>query len=81
MADGLFLGKRYINQLAAALHIPPATADMAFQVYKLAMYHNFIQGRRTKNVAAVSLYIACRKQKRNSAMLIDFSDVLNVCGS
>ncbi|KAI9824293.1 MAG: transcription factor TFIIIB subunit brf1 [Phylliscum demangeonii] len=71
-------GKRYINQLAAALHIPPATSDMAFQVYKLAACHNFIQGRRTKNVAAVALYIACRKQKRNSVMLIDFADVLNV---
>ncbi|KAI9788289.1 MAG: transcription factor TFIIIB subunit brf1, partial [Piccolia ochrophora] len=71
-------GKRYINQLAAALHIPPATSDAAFQMYKLASYNNFIQGRRTKNVAAVCLYVACRKQKRNSVMLIDFSDVLNI---
>ncbi|KAI9800544.1 MAG: hypothetical protein M1825_004093 [Sarcosagium campestre] len=71
-------GKRYINQLAAALHIPPATSEAAFQMYKLASYHNFIQGRRTKNVAAVCLYVACRKQKRNSVMLIDFSDILNI---
>ena len=72
------LGKRYINQLAAAMHIAPAIADMGFQVYKLAVYHNFVQGRRTRNVAAVALYVACRKQKRNSVMLIDFSDILHV---
>ncbi|KAI9791312.1 MAG: transcription factor TFIIIB subunit brf1 [Peltula sp. TS41687] len=71
-------GRRYINQLAAALHIPPGTADTAFQVYKLAACQHFNQGRRTKNVAAVALYVACRKQKRNSVMLIDFADVLSV---
>ncbi|KAI9757924.1 MAG: hypothetical protein M4579_003260 [Chaenotheca gracillima] len=70
-------GRRYINQLASALRIAPTTGDMAFQVYKLASAHNFIQGRLTKNVAAVCLYVACRKQKRNNVMLIDFADVLN----
>lgn len=40
----------------------------------------FIQGRRTKSVAAVALYIACRTQKEtNSYMLIDFADILSVC--
>lgn len=39
----------------------------------------FIQGRRTKSVAAVALYIACRTQKEtNQYMLIDFADILNV---
>ncbi|KAI9844038.1 MAG: transcription factor TFIIIB subunit brf1 [Sclerophora amabilis] len=70
-------GRRYINQLASALRIAPTTGEMAFQVYKLASAHNFIQGRLTKNVAAVCLYVACRKQKRNNIMLIDFADVLN----
>lgn len=49
------------------------------QIFKLAAANNFIQGRRTKSVAAVCLYIACRIQKdTNRVMLIDFSDVLQV---
>ncbi|KAI9675793.1 MAG: transcription factor TFIIIB subunit brf1 [Trizodia sp. TS-e1964] len=71
-------GRRYINQLAAAVKVPQSTADTAFQVFKLAVAQNFIQGRKTKHVAAVCLYVACRRQDRNKTMLIDFSDVLNV---
>ncbi|KAI9678775.1 MAG: transcription factor TFIIIB subunit brf1 [Caeruleum heppii] len=71
-------GKRYINQMASALSVPQSTADTAFQIYKVAVIFNFIQGRRTKEVAAVALYMACRRQERNSSMLIDFADVLNV---
>ncbi|KAH0536588.1 hypothetical protein FGG08_006546 [Glutinoglossum americanum] len=70
--------KRYINQLSAALNIAAATADQAFRHYKLAAAANFIQGRRTKNVAAVCLYIACRKDPHSPFMLIDFSDVLHI---
>lgn len=51
----------------------------AGQVFKLAVGLNFIQGRRTKTVAAVCLYIACRRQDGNTTMLIDFADVLMVC--
>lgn len=50
----------------------------AGQVFKLAVGLNFIQGRRTKTVAAVCLYIACRRQDGNTIMLIDFADVLMV---
>ncbi|KAI9783560.1 MAG: transcription factor TFIIIB subunit brf1 [Geoglossum umbratile] len=70
--------KRYINQLSAALNIAAATADQAFRHYKLAAAANFIQGRRTRNVAAVCLYIACRKDPHSPFMLIDFSDVLHI---
>jgi transcription factor IIIB subunit 2 len=41
----------------------------------MAYDKNFIQGRNTKHVAAVCLYIACRKDK-TPYLLIDFSDVL-----
>ena len=71
-------GKRTINQIAAALQISQPLADRAFQIYKLAVFYNFVQGRRIRNVAAVALYMTCRKEKGNSMMLIDFSDVLNV---
>lgn len=53
--------------------------DSAMQIFKLAAANNFIQGRRTKSVAAVCLYISCRLQKEsNRIMLIDLSDVLQV---
>ncbi|KAI9727586.1 MAG: transcription factor TFIIIB subunit brf1 [Cirrosporium novae-zelandiae] len=71
-------GRRYVNQLATALNIPPGVADQAMQIFKLAAGANFIQGRRTRTVAAVCLYIACRKQKENTTMLIDLADVLNI---
>ncbi|KAL4781859.1 hypothetical protein BJX76DRAFT_349858 [Aspergillus varians] len=71
-------GSRYINQLARALTIPESASKAAGQVFKLAVGLNFIQGRRTKTVAAVCLYIACRRQDGNTVMLIDFADVLMI---
>ncbi|KAL4945444.1 hypothetical protein BDV06DRAFT_31103 [Aspergillus oleicola] len=71
-------GNRTINQLARALTIPESASKAAGQVFKLAVGLNFIQGRRTKTVAAVCLYIACRRQDGNTVMLIDFADVLMV---
>ncbi|KAB8209463.1 Brf1-like TBP-binding domain-containing protein, partial [Aspergillus parasiticus] len=71
-------GNRYINQLARALNIPESASKAAGQVFKLAVGLNFIQGRRTKTVAAVCLYIACRRQDGNTVMLIDFADVLMI---
>ncbi|KAF3387390.1 Transcription factor IIIB 60 kDa subunit [Penicillium rolfsii] len=71
-------GNRYINQLARTLNIPESAVKAAGQVFKLAVGLNFIQGRRIKNVAGVSLYIACRRQDGNTSMLIDFADALMV---
>ncbi|KAJ5174641.1 Transcription factor IIIB 70 kDa subunit [Penicillium canariense] len=71
-------GNRFINQIARSLHIPESATKAAGQVFKLAVGLNFIQGRRTKNVAAVALYIACRRQDGNTTMLIDFADVLMI---
>ncbi|KAJ5625785.1 hypothetical protein N7510_002094 [Penicillium lagena] len=71
-------GNRYINQLSRALNIPESATKAAGQVFKLAVGLNFIQGRRTKTVASVCLYIACRRQNGNTVMLIDFADVLMI---
>lgn len=79
MVNDPMIGRRYINQLGAALTIGQSLTDSGMQIFKLAAANNFCQGRRTKSVAAVSLYIACRIQKdTNRIMLIDFSDVLMV---
>ncbi|KAL1960923.1 hypothetical protein VTO42DRAFT_5907 [Malbranchea cinnamomea] len=71
-------GNRYIAQLCRALNIPESAQKAAGQVFKLAVGLNFIQGRRTKTVAAVCLYVACRRQDGNTVMLIDFADVLMI---
>lgn len=71
-------GNRYMLQLSRTLLIPESASKAAGQVFKLAVGLNFIQGRRTKTVAAVCLYIACRRQNGNTVMLIDFADVLQI---
>ncbi|KAJ5644976.1 hypothetical protein N7507_010987 [Penicillium longicatenatum] len=71
-------GNTYISQLARPLNIPESATKAAGQVFKLAVGLNFIQGRRTKTVAAVCLYIACRRTTGNTVMLIDFADILMV---
>ncbi|KAN0083127.1 hypothetical protein V8E54_002215 [Elaphomyces granulatus] len=71
-------GNRYIQQLSRTLNIPESATKAAGQVFKLAVGLNFIQGRRTRTVAAVCLYVACRRQDRNTVMLIDFADVLMI---
>lgn len=78
----VIIGRRYVTQLGTALTIGQSLIDSGMQIFKLAAANNFIQGRRTKSVAAVCLYIACRIQKdTNRTMLIDFSDVLMVSDS
>lgn len=71
-------GRDELRKLSGALHLPTATEDQAFGVYKLAAGHNFIQGRRTREVAAVCLYVACRRSKTNTVLLIDLADKIEV---
>ncbi|KAG5420457.1 BRF1 [Candida metapsilosis] len=70
-------GKRKIRQIAAALKIPDFIAEAAGEWFKLALTMNFVQGRRSNNVLATCLYVACRKEK-TPHMLIDFSSRLQI---
>lgn len=70
-------GKRKIRRLAAALKIADFIADAAGEWFKLALTMNFVQGRRSNNVLATCLYVACRKE-RTHHMLIDFSSRLQI---
>ncbi len=72
------LGKEEIRKLASALRIFQSVEDQAFGIYKLAAGHNFIQGRRTRTVAAVCLYIACRRDKTNMILLMDLAEIIQV---
>ena len=42
------------------------------------MEHKFTKGRKSLNVVAVCLYVACRQKETRNYMLIDFSDLLQV---
>lgn len=53
--------------------------EQAVQVYKLAVQHGLLHGRTIELVAAVSAYVACRRNpKSNTVMLIDIADQLNI---
>ncbi|CAN3474171.1 transcription factor IIIB 70 kDa subunit [Diutina catenulata] len=73
----LINARRRIKRIAAALHIPDHIIESAHGWFKLALTQNFVQGRRSQNVLAACLYIACRKE-RTHHMLIDFSIVLQI---
>lgn len=73
-------GRRYMELIREQLRVAEPLMESGMQVFRLASANNFIQGRRTKSVAAVCLYLACRSQRDlpNPHMLIDFADVLNL---
>ena len=53
--------------------------DQGVQIYKLAVQHGLLHGRTIELVAAVSAYVACRRNpKSNTVMLIDIADQLNI---
>jgi transcription factor IIIB 90 kDa subunit len=83
--------RREIDALINNLRIPANLADPAVNIFKLSLAHaiydtdgnrekskkNFVQGRSIRTVAAVSLYIACRRQKNtNTVMLIDLAETM-----
>jgi transcription factor IIIB subunit 2 len=67
-------GKNAIEALAASLNQREAVKEQAISWYKLAMNFRFIQGRRMRNVAAVAIYMAARRQPENTLMLIDLAE-------
>jgi transcription factor IIIB subunit 2 len=72
------LGRQEIEKIGSSLHCRGVVKDQALSWYKLAMNHNFIQGRRMRNVAAVAIYMAARRQKDNTLMLMDLAEKVQV---
>ena len=72
------LGRHAIESLGASLQIRLAVVEQAISWYKLAMNYNFIQGRRMRNVAAVAIYMAARRQPDNVLMLMDLAEKVQV---
>ena len=73
----LSVGRKLLQQLSDALRLRPIHVDQAYGHFKLAVQHNFIQGRRTRYVAAACMYVACRKSK-TPHLLLDLADALQV---
>jgi transcription factor IIIB subunit 2 len=72
------LGRQEIEKIGSSLFVRQAVRDQALSWYKLAMNHNFIQGRRMRNVAAVAIYMAARRQPDNTLMLMDLAEKVQV---
>ncbi|KAJ2970687.1 hypothetical protein NUW54_g12676 [Trametes sanguinea] len=70
---------RKIQQVATVLRLSEVVALAATRLYTLAVEHKFTKGRKSMNVVAVCLYVACRQKETRNYMLIDFSDLLQVC--
>jgi len=71
-------GRDEIRRQANNLNLPDHISDKAFSVYKLACNANFIQGRRVNIVASCCLYVACRRDKENTTLMMDFSETISV---
>ncbi|KAF7143749.1 hypothetical protein RHSIM_Rhsim05G0035300 [Rhododendron simsii] len=71
-------GKQKIHELAVSLGTEDGAAiNQADAFYKIAVERSFTKGRRTDQVAAACLYIACRENKK-PFLLIDFSICLGI---
>lgn len=73
----LLNAKKKIKKIASVMKIPDYIVDSASGWFKLALVQNFVQGRRSQNVIAACLYVACRHEKTHH-LLIDFSSRLQI---
>ncbi|KAA1477040.1 BRF1-domain-containing protein [Dentipellis sp. KUC8613] len=69
---------RKIQNIATVLRLSEVVSLAATRLYTLAVEHKFTKGRKSMNVVAVCLYVACRQKETRNYMLIDFSDLLQV---
>ncbi|KAF8151380.1 hypothetical protein B0H34DRAFT_664907, partial [Crassisporium funariophilum] len=67
-----------IQSIANILRLSEVVCLAATRMYTLAVEHKFTKGRKSMNVVAVCLYVACRQKETRNYMLIDFSDLLQV---
>ncbi|KDR24500.1 hypothetical protein L798_10788, partial [Zootermopsis nevadensis] len=70
--------KRAIVSLAQQLRLNQHCIDTAFNFYKMALQRQLTRGRRNTHVVAACVYMTCRTEG-TPHMLIDFSDVLQIC--
>ncbi|XP_040997422.1 transcription factor IIIB 60 kDa subunit-like isoform X1 [Juglans microcarpa x Juglans regia] len=74
-------GRDEIDRMVAAFNISGGDSiiNPACSFYQIAVERNFTRGRRTEQVAAACLYIACRVARDPKPfLLIDFSEFLGI---
>lgn len=69
--------KQRMKELAQVMKIPEYVVNSAYGWFTLALNKNFVKGRRSQNVRAACLYVACRRV-RTHHLLIDFSMRLQI---
>ncbi|CAK5263593.1 unnamed protein product [Mycena citricolor] len=77
-AQTLENASKKIHMVSSVLRLSETISNAALRMYTLAVEHKFTKGRKSMNVVAVCLYIACRQKETYNHMLIDFSDLLQV---
>lgn len=69
--------KQRMKELAQVMKIPEYIVNSAYGWFTLALNKNFVKGRRSQNVRAACLYVACRRVGTHH-LLIDFSMRLQI---
>ena len=73
------MGALVANLRDKSVSVAQSFIEPALGLFKLALHHNFVQGRSISTVAAVALYLQCRRSKgTNEVMLIDIAECINV---
>ncbi|XP_014248604.1 transcription factor IIIB 90 kDa subunit [Cimex lectularius] len=70
--------KRGITTLSQNLRLNQHCIDTAFNFYKMALSRHLTRGRKHTHIVAACVYITCRIEG-TPHLLIDFSDVLQIC--
>ncbi|XP_049952518.1 transcription factor IIIB 90 kDa subunit [Schistocerca serialis cubense] len=70
--------KRAVTNLAQQLRLNQHCIDTAYNFYKMALTRQLTKGRKNTHVVAACVYMTCRVEG-TAHMLIDFSDVLQIC--
>ncbi|KAK5118126.1 hypothetical protein LTR62_004173 [Meristemomyces frigidus] len=71
-------GRRALQALTPRLGIPQNVVDQAQALFGASARLNFSAGRRTDEVVAACLYIACKRQSDNAILLMDIAEVIKI---
>ena len=71
-------GRRLLASLCPRLHLPDSIFTQANHIWSLALGIQFSAGRKMDEVIAACLYAACRRQKENTILLMDISEINRV---
>lgn len=73
-------GKSAINSICSKINLPAdgVIAINAKKWYQLALNHSFVQGRGIFKVAAAAIYLASRRLKGSTVLLMDLAESIQV---